>query len=57
MNKIECLFALRDHYDLIVQRMPLKMRLGHLGPQPFLLASAMGKTKRRSRWNWRRSTN
>ncbi len=57
MSKIECLFALRDHYDLIVQRMPLKMRLGHLGPQPFVLARAMGKTKRRSRWNWRRSTN
>lgn len=56
MSKIECLFALRDHYDLIAQRMPLKMRLGHLGPQSFVLASAMGKTKRRSRWNWRRST-
>ncbi|MEX0632992.1 VirK/YbjX family protein [Serratia ureilytica] len=27
MSKIECLFALRDHYDLIAQRMPLKMRL------------------------------
>lgn len=43
MSKIECLFALRDHYDLIVQRMPLKMRLGHLGPQPFVLARAMAK--------------
>ena len=56
MSKIECLFALRDHYDLIAQRMPLKMRLGHLGPQSFVLARAMGKTKRRSRWNWQRST-
>ncbi|CAI0855883.1 VirK/YbjX family protein [Serratia ficaria] len=44
MNKIECLFALRDHYDLLVQRMPLKMRLGHLGRQPFVLASAQGKS-------------
>ncbi len=45
MSKIECLFALRDHYDLIVQRMPLKMRLGHLGPHAFVLASAMGKNE------------
>lgn len=43
MNKIECLFALRDHYDLLVQRMPPKMRLGHLSRQPFVLASAQGK--------------
>ena len=45
MSKIECLFALRDHYDLIAQRMPLKMRLGHLGPQSFVLARAMGKNE------------
>ncbi|ANS42132.1 VirK/YbjX family protein [Serratia inhibens] len=43
MNKIECLFALRDHYDLSAQRMPLKMRVGHLN-KPFVLASVTGKS-------------
>ncbi|MGB8666412.1 MAG: DUF535 family protein, partial [Serratia inhibens] len=43
MNKIECLFALRDHYDLSAQRMPLKMRIGHLN-KPFVLARVTGKS-------------
>lgn len=43
MNKIECLFALRDHYDLSAQRMPMKMRIGHLN-KSFVLASACGKS-------------
>lgn len=43
MSRLECLFALRDHYDLIAQRMPLKMRLGHLSSHPFTLASAQDK--------------
>jgi len=43
MNKIECLFALRDHYALSAQRMPLKMRIGHL-KKPFVLATASGKS-------------
>ncbi|WP_337264429.1 MULTISPECIES: VirK/YbjX family protein [unclassified Serratia (in: enterobacteria)] len=43
MKHIDGLFALRDHYNLIIQRMPLKMRLGHLGRQPFTLSSAQGK--------------
>ncbi|MFC0229213.1 VirK/YbjX family protein [Serratia aquatilis] len=42
MSRIECLFALRDHYDLIAQRMPLKMRLGYLS-QPFTLSCAEDK--------------
>jgi len=36
MNKIACLSAVSDHYDLIIQGMPLKMRLCHLSKQPFL---------------------
>lgn len=43
MSKIECLFALRDHYDLSLQRMPRKMLLSHLN-KPFVLASATGKS-------------
>jgi uncharacterized protein VirK/YbjX len=43
MNKIEGLFALRDHYDVLIQRMPLKMRLGHLSRQPVILARMQGK--------------
>ncbi|WP_262016689.1 VirK/YbjX family protein [Serratia liquefaciens] len=43
MSKIECLFALRDHYDLSTQRMPMKMLLGHL-KKPFVVASAEGKS-------------
>lgn len=43
MKRIDGLFALRDHYNLIAQRMPLKMRLGHLGRQPFTLSSAQDK--------------
>ncbi|MBF1995241.1 VirK/YbjX family protein [Serratia symbiotica] len=43
MNKSACLSALSDHYDLIIQRMPLKMRLGHLSQQPFVLSCAQDK--------------
>ena len=43
MSKIEGLFALRDHYDLSKQRMPMKMLLGHLN-KPFMLTSASGKS-------------
>lgn len=43
MKRIDGLFALRDHYDLIAQRMPMKMRLGHLGRQPFTLSYAQDK--------------
>ncbi|CAI1813076.1 MULTISPECIES: VirK/YbjX family protein [Serratia] len=43
MSKIESLFALRDHYDLSKQRMPMKMLLGHLN-KPFLLTRACGKS-------------
>ncbi|TQI79897.1 hypothetical protein FHU10_5254 [Serratia fonticola] len=43
MKRIEGLFALRDHYDLIAQRMPLKMQLGHLGRQPYTLSSVQDK--------------
>ncbi len=43
MKRIDGLFALRDHYHLIAQRMPLKMRLGHLGSQPFVLGHAQDK--------------
>lgn len=43
MKKSACLSALIDHYDLIIQRMPLKMCLGHLSQQPFLLSCAQDK--------------
>lgn len=43
MKRIEGLFALRDHYALIAQRMPLKMRLGHLNSQAFTLSYAQDK--------------
>lgn len=56
MSKIECLFALRDHYDLIAQRMPLKMRLATSARSLSCWPERWAKTKRRSRWNWQRST-
>jgi hypothetical protein len=43
MSKIESLFALRDHYALSKQRMPMKMLLGHLN-KTFVLAKASGKS-------------
>ncbi|MBS0974583.1 VirK/YbjX family protein [Serratia rubidaea] len=43
MSKLDGLFALRDHYDLIAQRMPGKMLLGHLGAQPLVLSRAEDK--------------
>ncbi|CAI1554742.1 Protein of uncharacterised function (DUF535) [Serratia quinivorans] len=43
MSKIENLFALRDHYALSKQRMPMKMLLGHLN-KTFVLAKASGKS-------------
>ncbi|CAI0895853.1 VirK/YbjX family protein [Serratia quinivorans] len=43
MSKIESLFALRDHYALSKQRMPMKMLLGHLN-KSYVLAKASGKS-------------
>ncbi|MGF6190738.1 VirK/YbjX family protein [Serratia sp. 2723] len=43
MSRIDRLFALRDHYDLLAQRMPLKMHLGQLGSHPFTLSRAQDK--------------
>lgn len=43
MSRTARLYALRDHYDLITQRMPLKVRLGHLNSQPFTLSCAQDK--------------
>jgi hypothetical protein len=43
MSKIESLFALRDHYALSKQRMPMKMLLGHLN-KSYVLARASGKS-------------
>lgn len=43
MSRIDRLLALRDHYNLIAQCMPLRMRLGHLGSQPFTLSKVQDK--------------
>ncbi|QGH59660.1 VirK/YbjX family protein [Serratia proteamaculans] len=43
MSKIESLFALRDHYALSKQCMPMKMLLGHLN-KSYVLAKASGKS-------------
>ncbi|KAA8998442.1 DUF535 domain-containing protein [Affinibrenneria salicis] len=43
MSKLECLFALRDHYTFITQRMPVKMLLGYLNEDPIVLGSAVNK--------------
>lgn len=43
MSRIDRLFALRDHYDLFAQRMPLKMHLGQLGSHPYTLSRARDK--------------
>lgn len=43
MSKLECLFALRDHYTLITQRMPLKLLLGCLNKEPAVLGNAVDK--------------
>ncbi|WON78177.1 VirK/YbjX family protein [Serratia sp. UGAL515B_01] len=42
MNRMESLFALRDHYDLIAQRMPIKVCLGYLS-NSFTLGCAEDK--------------
>ncbi|MFI8417759.1 VirK/YbjX family protein [Serratia sp. NPDC078593] len=47
MNKLDCLFALRDHYDLITQRMPLKMRIAHWSQTPLVLSQATDKNGER----------
>ncbi|HEI8865598.1 VirK/YbjX family protein [Serratia sp. AKBS12] len=47
MTQLEGLFALRDHYDLIAQRMPMKLRIGHLAPQPMVIASASDRNGER----------
>lgn len=43
MSKLECLFALRDHYTLIVQRMPTRLLLGHLDREPLVLGKVTDK--------------
>ncbi|QTF06936.1 DUF535 domain-containing protein [Brenneria izadpanahii] len=43
MNKLERLFALRDHYTLVTQRMPLKLLLGCLNEEPVVLGTAVDK--------------
>lgn len=52
MSRIDRLFALRDHYDLLAQRMPLKMHLGQLSSHPFTLSRAQDKMVSTSACNW-----
>ncbi|WP_407654888.1 VirK/YbjX family protein [Brenneria populi] len=43
MSKLESLLALRDHYTLITQRMPLKLLLACLNEEPAILGKAADK--------------
>ncbi|WP_413556103.1 MULTISPECIES: VirK/YbjX family protein [unclassified Brenneria] len=43
MSKLEGLFALRDHYALIAQRMPLNLLVACLNEDPVVVAKALDK--------------